>query len=277
MYHCLNNEKDIKKYFQSHIQRQEERVKSFKVMARESLTANTLLVLFVIAFCGVFTVLLAQWHQDTHHHHQADKFTDTQPVFQIGDICPDCPASFSKNYRRDTFCNSDFAMVIWIEEYFYGPKTTNETPQDVATQTIRSTNHIHFQELNVFKNKKMIDTKSGFVKRSLLNGRAKKGLRKEHYLKRNQVMIVNSTRACNMNILEENTAYFVTGRYIDKTDLSNGSRIDGDNRSNTGLQDPVMIISPCDLIFNWSDLSMERRQDLSDYFKSSSLCYEFQL
>lgn len=226
-------------------------------MARESLTANTILVLFVIAFCGVFTILLAQWHQDTHHHHP--KNFETVYQYEIGDICPDCSKISSKNPTKQLYCTADFAFVIWVES-FHGPsKITSKTP---SRQTIiRSMNHIHFQELQVFKN---INNKT----RRVLKRRS---LRKKNDLKRNQVMIVNSTQACDMNnnIFEENTAYFVAGNYID-------SDILGPNGHSNGTEDDfhqeLMIITPCHLLFNWSDLPIEKRQDLSDYFKSTDLC-----
>lgn len=271
-------------------------------MGRESLVTNTILVIFIIIFCGVFTVLLAQWHRDTHHHHLKDDSEDVSK-FVVGDICSDCTSSesftstssesfssiYSKNRRNEElFCKADFALVIWITNR-HGSETSGRQLPSRTT----SLNHIHFHVLKTFKDSQQKKTDNEWREGENRRRRERKDSREEEIrgegrerrslqkmlLKRirRDVMIVNSSQACNMNF-EESSAYFVTGKYmvpsINGTILSikNSREREEKEREEKEEEKSIMVVSSCDLVFKWSDLSMEKRQDIMDYFKSPNLC-----
>lgn len=106
-------------------------------MSSDNLVSDTLLVIFVVLFCGIFTTLLAVWHKDNHHHFLT---AGERLLLEAGTECEDCP----KRDYLDQFCEVDFGMIVRI-----GQPLNNVSTMETS---------YHFRKLRVLKRAKHLST-----------------------------------------------------------------------------------------------------------------------
>ena len=174
--------------------------------SHDSLTTQTILIIFITLFCGVFTVLLAVWHKDTHHSRQPQSF-------EPGNECSICPSVD----LEDKFCAADFALTARIK--------------GLVAKSGDYARSYSMRKLRTFKSNELFP-----------------------FVWKKRQIVVNTTEPCNFSFQLDHE-YFLSGKLF---------QVDSGKY--------VAIISACDLIFQWTGLSTQSKQQYIELFREDQLC-----
>ena len=204
-----------------------------------SIWTDTCIILFVVLFCGIFTVLLAAWHQDTHHkdqHHNRYKPIEAgMKDYNCRSLCP-----VKKTPQK--VCSSDFVRLVRI---------TSET---IISSTIKSYQVDTIKEFKkIKKNRKRVkNAKQNQVNQT--EGVDWNQIPVSSSVNTQSFFLINSTFDCNL-FFKPGKDYIISGKII------------------TVKGNQVSLLTPCDLMANWSNLSLQEMFLYQNLVKNS-ICFK---